>query len=156
MIVTRTALAFGIAATLTLASCGGDSDGGTDVDTAAVPVGTETTVETVPGTDPPVVEIPADWPATIPTPEIADMSITGAVVRGEGDTARYDLRYDGGPLDPQVIYDEYEALALADGWAVFDVAESLRGVYRLDGRTMNIVVTADTELSRLTVEVSPT
>ena len=156
MIVTRTALALAIAATLAVAGCGSDEGEGTDVENAAIPVGSESPVETAPATDPPVVEVPAEWLPIIPTPEIDGMRITGAVVRGGGDSARYDLRYDGGPLDAQVIYDDYEALVLTAGWATFDDADPLAGEYRLDGRTMTIVSSADAERSRLTVEVGPT
>ena len=132
MILTRTALAIGIAATLSVSACGGSDEGeGTDVEGAAVSVATEDPAETPPATDPPVVAIPADWPA------------------------RYDLQYEGGSRDGQVLYDEYEALVLAQGWAVNDDSDPLAGVYVMENRSMTIVATSGAERSRLTVAVAP-
>lgn len=156
MILTRTALAIGIAATLSVSACGGSDEGeGTDVEGAAVSVATEDPAETPPATDPPVVAIPADWPPSIPTPDLEGMLLTGAVVRGEGTDARYDLQYEGGSRDAQVLYDEYEALVLAQGWAVNDDSDPLAGVYVMENRSMTIVATSGAERSRLTVAVAP-
>ena len=153
MIVKRTALTVGIVATLLLTACGGSEGEGDDVDGAAAPVATEAPAETPPPTDPPVVEIPADWFEPIPVPEIDGMLLVDAAVSGEGADTRYDLRYDGGSLDAQVVYDDYEALVLADGWTVRDDSEPLFGIYELDGRTMDLVVSSDDSQSRLTVVV---
>ncbi len=157
MIVKRSALTVGLVATLFLTACGGgDGEGeGDDVDDAAVTtVATEEPVETSPPTDPPVVEVPADWLPSIPVPEIDGMLLAGAVVRGEGADARYELRYDGEPLDAQVVYDGYEALVLAEGWTVRDDSDPLFGSYELEGRTMDIVVDSDEAQTRLTVSVA--
>ena len=154
MIVKRTALTLGIVATVLLTACGGSDDDSDDAGAPAeAPVATEAPVETPPPTDPPVVEIPPNWFEPIPVPEIDGMSLVDAAVNGEGADTRYDLRYDGGPLDAQVVYDDYEALLLADGWTVGDDAEPLIGAYVLDGQTMDLVVSADESQSRLTVVV---
>ena len=82
------------------------------------------------------------------------MLLTGAAVSGEGAEARYDLRYDGEASDPQAVYDEYEALVLAEGWAVADDSDPLVGVYTLDGRRMDLVASGGGTSTRLTVVVA--
>ncbi len=157
MNVTRPALAIAISASLVVAACGGSGGEGEgdDVENAAIPTApSDETVETPPPTDPPVVVVPADWLPSIPVPEIEGMLLTGAAVRGEGAEARYDLRYDGDVPDPQPVYDEYEALVLAEGWVVADDSNPLIGAYTLDGRRMDLVASGDGASTRLTVAVA--
>lgn len=156
MMVQRTLLAVGVSAALVLTACGGgddDSDG--DSTAPAQPIATPAPPETPPPTEPRVVEVPANWFEAVPVPEIEGMRLVAADVRGEGADARYDLRYDGEALDAQVVYDEYAVLLTEAGWSLADSSTALVGTYELDGNTLTLVVTSDTEQSRLTVAVTP-
>lgn len=157
MMVKRTLLAIGVSAALVLTACGGGDDDDSDGDRTAPaqPIATPAPPETPPPTEPSVVEVPADWFEAVPVPEIEGMRLVAADVRGEGAEARYDLRYDGDPLDAQVVYDEYAVLLTEAGWLLVDSSTALVGTYELDGNTLTLVVTSDSEQSRLTVAVTP-
>lgn len=156
MMVKRTLLAVGVSGALLVTACGGSDDDGGDRTAPDQPVATPAPPETPPPTEPRVVEVPADWLEAVPVPEIEGMRLVAADVRGEGADARYDLRYDGDPLDAQVVYDEYAALLTESGWVLIDGSTALVGTYELDGNTLTLVVTSESEQSRLTVAVTPT
>lgn len=53
----------------------------------------------------------------------------------------------------EAVYGEYAAQLVESGWVLTDGSTALIGTYELDGDTLTLVVTSDTEQSRLTVAV---
>ena len=136
MMVERTLLAVSVSATLVVTACGGsddDSDGDGLRPLSRLPPRRHPRHH--PRRSPESSRFLPTGSTRFPCPKSRASNWWPQTFAGDGAEARYDLRYDGDPLDAQATYDDHAALLTEAGWVLTDGSTALVGTYELDGNT---------------------